>query len=475
MTEHTHSGDGPRGPFKALSRMARLGDVPVVIMLAWAGWLAVPWSFSGLAQARAAAAAAAAEAEPPPVISTGTAGAGSTTDAVRVGALATATPARAWGIPAVHSLAPAHRTVRALRDDVPCDGAVGDAASDGGPREDVLAAERARIAGEVHDAAGHGLAAIALQAGLALVTLDDDPEQARASLLAIRETSTTALTQLRAALDRLDPRDSTHDPHAGANDARDGAHDLPSLIDGVRAAGLAVDVEPADPVVPAHLGATVYGVVRESLTNVLRHAGPTQALVRLSSDPAGPLVLEIADRGALRSPGLGADRLGATEERSRGVDQLEAAEERDHGADRPGITEERGRDADRPTTAEERVQAGATGERGRAGTIEERGRAGMTEGRGLAGMRARVLAAGGHFTAGPRDGGGFQVLATFPRQPALRTGLAQHNQQPAPQNDPAQHNQQPAPQNDPAHRIWQPALQNISAHHNTADSPADLT
>ncbi|MEV1246937.1 histidine kinase [Nonomuraea sp. NPDC049750] len=427
MTEHTHSGDGPRGPFKALSRMARLGDVPVVIMLAWAGWLAVPWSFSGLAQARAAAAAAAAEAEPPPVISTGTAGAGTSIDAVRVGttadaartgSLATATPARAWGIPAAHSLAPAHRTVRALRDDVPCDGAVGDAASGGGPRENVLATERARIAGEVHDAAGHGLAAIALQAGLALVTLDDDPEQTRASLLAIRETSTTALTQLRAALDRLDPRDSTHDPHAGANDARDGAHDLPSLIDGVRAAGLAVDVEPADPVVPAHLSATVYGVVRESLTNVLRHAGPTQALVRLSGDPAGPLVLEIADRGALRSTGQGADRLGAAEERSRDAAQLEAA--------------------------------------------EERGRAGMTEGRGLAGMRARVLAAGGHFTAGPRDGGGFQVLATFPQRPALQTG-------------PAQHNQQPASQNDSAHHIWQPALQNSSARHNTADSPADLT
>ncbi|MEV6154345.1 histidine kinase [Nonomuraea sp. NPDC052129] len=421
MTEHTHSGDGPRGPFKALSRMARLGDVPVVIMLAWAGWLAVPWSFSGLAQARAAAAAAAAEAEPPPVISTGTAGAGTSTDAIRVGttadavrtgttadaaragvtadavrtgSLATATPARAWGIPAAHSLAPPHRTIRALRDDapcddalhadalrgdVPCDGAVGDAASGGGPRENVLAAERARIAGEVHDAAGHGLAAIALQAGLALVTLDDDPEQTRASLLAIRETSTTALTQLRAALDRLDPRDSTHDPHASANDTRDGAHDLPSLIDGVRAAGLAVDMEPADPVVPAHLSATVYGVVRESLTNVLRHAGPTQALVRLSGDPAGPLVLEIADRGALRSTGQGADRLGAA---------------------------------------------------------EERGRAGMTEGRGLAGMRARVLAAGGRFTAGPRDGGGFKVLATFPQQPTFQNG---------------------------------------SAHHNTADSPADLT
>ncbi|MBT2234878.1 histidine kinase [Nonomuraea sp. NEAU-A123] len=375
MTEHTHSGDGRRRPFRALFRMARLGDVPVVVMLAWAGWLAVPWSFSGLAQARAAAAAAAAEAEPPPVVSS---------DAVRGGTLAGATPARAWGIPA-HSVAPTHRTVRASRDDAPADDARQDGLGwafrndgaatavwplhgedvavgrpvhgQGAPPTDVLAVERARIAGEVHDAAGHGLAAIAMQAGLALITLDDDPEQARASLLAIKETSTTALTQLRAALDRLDPRDSTRDPYDSAYDLRAGAHDLPSLIDGVRAAGLPVDVEPADPAVPAHLSATVYGVVRESLTNVLRHAGPTRALVRLSGNPAG-LVLEIADRGDGRP---------------------EAADERDWS--------------------------------------------GTAEGRGLAGMRARVIAAGGHFTAGPRKGGGFQVLATFPESVAFQSAV----------------------------------------------------
>ena len=444
MTEHTHSGDGPRRPFKALSRMARLGDVPVVIMLAWAGWLAVPWSFSGLAQARAAAAAAAAEAEPPPVVSS---------DAVRSGTLASATPARAWGIPA-HSLAPAPRTVRASRGDAPGDGAwedgLGWALRDdgaatavrplhdqdapatvrplhdegassavwplhdedvavyrsvheqGAPPVDVLAVERARIAGEVHDAAGHGLAAIAMQAGLALITLDDDPEQARASLLAIKETSTTALTQLRAALDRLDPRESTRDPHDSAYDLRAGAHDLPSLIDGVRAAGLPVDVEPADPAVPAHLSGTVYGVVRESLTNVLRHAGPTRALVRLSGGPAG-LVLEIADRGD----------------------------------GRPGAAEERNR----------------------SGTAEDRGTA---EGRGLAGMRARVTAAGGRFTAGPREGGGFQVLATFPEN-TTPPGTASQNT--AFQGTPLQNT---AFQSTVDH-------QNTLDRQNIADSPADLT
>ncbi|NUS04781.1 MAG: hypothetical protein HOV97_19735, partial [Nonomuraea sp.] len=68
VTEHTQGGRRRRAPFAALSRLGRivrLGDVPVVVMLAWAGWLAVPWSFSGLAQARAAAAAAAVDTEPP--------------------------------------------------------------------------------------------------------------------------------------------------------------------------------------------------------------------------------------------------------------------------------------------------------------------------------------------------------------------------------------------------------------------------
>ncbi|MFB9209516.1 sensor histidine kinase [Nonomuraea spiralis] len=280
MSEHKRRGGRLRGSLATLSRLNRLGDIPVVVMLAWAGWLAVPWSFNGLAQARAAAAAA-ADTEPPP-----------SAHAADTGSLL---GAAAWGIPAPAAPQPA-TTVRptavhpaavhpaaTVRPAQPL--AAASCASAGDPEGEVAelarAAERARIAGEVHDAAGHGLAAIAMQAGLALVALDDDPEQARASLRAIRETSTAALAHLRAALDGIDPP----------------AADLPALIAGVRAAGLPVDVDPADPAVPAHLRTAVYRVVRESLTNVLRHAGPTRASVRLAHDPYG-FVLEVADRGA---------------------------------------------------------------------------------------------------------------------------------------------------------------------------------
>ncbi|WP_336210287.1 sensor histidine kinase [Nonomuraea sp. LPB2021202275-12-8] len=297
-TQRTHGRDRR----KALSRLTRLGDVPVVVMLAWAGWLAVPWSLGGLAQARAAAAAA-AEAVPPPAQSSPTASQAAWRP------LAATAPSKAWGIPAPEVQSPALAVAPAS------------------PEADV----RARLAGEVHDAAGHGLAAIAMQAGLALVALDDDPEQARESLLAIRETSLSALTQLRAALDRLDP-------HGAA--AAGEPEDLAGLIAGVRAAGLPVDVEPAGPTVPAHLRGTVYRVVRESLTNVLRHAGPTRALVRVANDPC-EFVLEVADRGV--------------------------------------------------------------------------GWTGAADGRGLAGMRAGVTSAGGLFAAGPREGGGFHVVARFPQ------------------------------------------------------------
>ncbi|TMR12102.1 sensor histidine kinase [Nonomuraea turkmeniaca] len=316
-TERTPPGGRLRGPLAALSRLARMGDIPVVVMLAWAGWLAVPWSFSGLAQARAAAAAAAVDTGPPPPL-----------HATQAAWEHPAPPKTAWS--SIEPSPPHAAQVAWALPAAPPDPVLRAAAQGGAlPRaqEDAVALERARIAGEVHDAAGHGLAAIAMQAGLALVTLDDEPEQARASLQAIRETSVTALAQLRAALDGIDP------PHG----------DLTSLIDGVRAAGLPVDVEPAQPAVPACLQSTVYRVVRESLTNVLRHAGPTRALVRVANDPC-EFVLEVADRGA--------------------------------------------------------------------------GWTGATEGRGLSGMRARVAEAGGHFTAGPREGGGFQVIARFPQASA---------------------------------------------------------
>lgn len=142
--------------------------------------------------------------------------------------------------------------------------------------------------------AGHGFAAVAMQAGVALLVFDEQPEQARQSLEAIRSTSTDALAELRAMLDPLF-RPTGVEPELRA-DAADGVPGLASLVDHVRAAGLPVDLSVDVAAVPEQTGRVAYRVVQEALTNALRHAGPTTAVVRVYRRQ-GALVVEVLDRG----------------------------------------------------------------------------------------------------------------------------------------------------------------------------------
>jgi signal transduction histidine kinase len=151
--------------------------------------------------------------------------------------------------------------------------------------------ERVRVSREVHDVAGHGFAVIAMQAGVALVVLDEQPEQVRASLEAIRAASTAALDELRGVL-RLDR------PSEGGAWAGSGIEGLAPLAERARAAGLPVDLHLGDTAgVRAEVGGVVYRVVREALTNVMRHAGPTRAEVTVGLED-GQLTATIADRGS---------------------------------------------------------------------------------------------------------------------------------------------------------------------------------
>lgn len=159
-------------------------------------------------------------------------------------------------------------------------------------RRDLVAAaaldERARLAGEVHDVAGHGFAVVAMQAGVALQVLDDDPEQARASLAAIRTTSSAALAELRGMLDMLHPDEP--------NDR--GLADVPRLVEQLRDGGLTVELDvDSDGQAPVkQVDAVAYRVVQESLTNVLRHAEASSAEVRIRwSD--GELVVHVRNHG----------------------------------------------------------------------------------------------------------------------------------------------------------------------------------
>ena len=155
--------------------------------------------------------------------------------------------------------------------------------------------ERLRVAREVHDIAGHGFAVVAMQAGVALTVFDEQPAQARVSLEAIRSASEHALRELQATLDTL---------HASASTARD----VPDLVERVRAGGLPVALNVSgDPgALDERESATVYRLVQEALTNVLRHAGPTAAEVDVEYG-AHEVSVAVRDRGAggAAEPGRG--------------------------------------------------------------------------------------------------------------------------------------------------------------------------
>jgi len=154
--------------------------------------------------------------------------------------------------------------------------------------------ERLRMAQDLHDGVGHGLAVIAMQAGVALHVLDQDPGKARESLLAIRESSRESLAALRAELGRLATVPGTAAPRA----VQSGLEDLPALVGRVRAGGLDVElrVEDAAEAAGDEVGAAAYLVVQEALTNVLRHSGATSARVGVSLE-SGSLVVTVVDDG----------------------------------------------------------------------------------------------------------------------------------------------------------------------------------
>jgi signal transduction histidine kinase len=154
-------------------------------------------------------------------------------------------------------------------------------------------AERLRIARELHDVVAHTMATINVQAGVAAHVIDQQPEEARDALSAIKAASGEALRELRGILNVLrqaDERDST------APAPR--LEQLEGLIDGTTRAGLpttlVVDGEPV--ALPPTVDLAAYRIIQESLTNALRYAGEAEATVTLSY-AAEELALEVVDSG----------------------------------------------------------------------------------------------------------------------------------------------------------------------------------
>jgi signal transduction histidine kinase len=161
-------------------------------------------------------------------------------------------------------------------------------------------AERLRVAREVHDVVGHGLAAIHMQAEIALHLFARKPEQAEAALTAISRTSKEALDELRVTLTVV-RRDEAADDRAPAP----GLAQLPQLRERLAGAGVPVSVEvDGEPrTLPVAVDLAAYRVAQEALTNVLRHAGPATATVRIRYGPA-EVAVEVTDtgRGAAAGP-----------------------------------------------------------------------------------------------------------------------------------------------------------------------------
>ena len=162
--------------------------------------------------------------------------------------------------------------------------------------------ERLRMAQDLHDTIGHGLAVIAMQAGVALHVFDRNPEQARESMEAVKATSREALDNLRAQLDSLRSPD-----RAEARRPAAGIADLARLVDRVRAGGVgvSVDIDPALRALPGEVDAAAYRIVQESLTNVLRHANATQAWISVRAEE-GTLLLDVTDSGPAATAGRAA-------------------------------------------------------------------------------------------------------------------------------------------------------------------------
>ncbi|MFE9203440.1 sensor histidine kinase [Micromonospora sp. NPDC007230] len=218
-------------------------------------------------------------------------------------------------------------------------------------------AERLRIAREVHDTVAHAIAIINVQSGVTAHVLDKKPEVAREALQAIEQTSSRALREMRAILGVL--RDDTDGrvPYPGLEQIDD-------LTAKARDAGLDIKLEQTSPAapLPSAVGSAAYRILQESITNVIRHVGPTRVTVALH-------------------PGIDALEIRVTDEGRHARPAGDPA-----GPHLP---------AQQPT---------GTGSSAKPG-------------RGILGMRERCQLLGGELEAKPTPGGGFEVMARLPLAP----------------------------------------------------------
>src|ERR1700761_6537881 len=181
------------------------------------------------------------------------------------------------------------------------------------------AAERARIAREMHDVVAHHLTVMTTLAEAAVAASASSPEKATDVMRSVAVTGRRALADTRRLLGVLRERDGTGAGSAEALQPVPDLSQLDALIEQVRSAGLdtALELHGQAPGVPAGVQLAVYRLVQEALTNTLKHGGAgARASVRLSFEP-GELRVDVNDDGAgtaaLAAAGVGGGLPGMRE------------------------------------------------------------------------------------------------------------------------------------------------------------------
>jgi signal transduction histidine kinase len=167
--------------------------------------------------------------------------------------------------------------------------------------QQALLAERRRIARDVHDFVGHGLAAVMLQVTSARHVLRRDPGAAEEALRSAEDVGRRSMKELRGTVALL-----RSDDEAGVAPPLPSAREIAGLVDHARAGGLAVELRTRGDLarIAPSVGVAVYRIAQEALANAARHAPHARTVVRLELadgrvclevDTSGPVVGTPAD------------------------------------------------------------------------------------------------------------------------------------------------------------------------------------
>jgi signal transduction histidine kinase len=162
-----------------------------------------------------------------------------------------------------------------------------------------VAAERARIARELHDVIGHSISVMGVQAGAVRRVLAPELQREREALLAVERTGRDAVTEMRRLLGFL----RSDDEERSLAEPPPTLKRLDDLVAEMRRAGLDVDLRVEGELgdLPAGRALAAFRILQEAFTNALRHAPGAHVRASLRRGP-GELEIEVVDDGNARPP-----------------------------------------------------------------------------------------------------------------------------------------------------------------------------